>query len=131
MAFPASVPSHQVYKIAGALSAVQLNTSGRPALIITTVGLPRATTAFTSSSCTPGNSIELRLFASPLISRASPTERITKSDCLAASTASANPLLSDSVIPHPFAYRSLVSSDTLAFTPSHKETIRVESSGQS
>ena len=59
------VPGSQASRIAGTCSAIQPIVSGRPLISTTTVGVPVATTASTSSSWRPDRSSEVRDEASP------------------------------------------------------------------
>ena len=76
----------------------------RPAAVQnTTVGVPVAWIAWTSSSWWPGRSSELREAASPLIAEASPTATIASSASRARRTASAIPSVEPPSISHPLA----------------------------
>ena len=72
-AAPPCVPGYQTSRIAGTCSAAQRRSSGRPFITSSTVGVPVATTACSSSSWRPGSSRDDREAASPIMFCHSPS----------------------------------------------------------
>src|ERR671922_469231 len=93
---PACTPGNHASSSADVSATMFSSASGRPLNSTTAYGLPLAFTASISSSCLPGRSSFERAFASPLISRVSPTATTT---CWASASAAFTAAVSIDVQP--------------------------------
>src|SRR2546423_7333110 len=109
IAAPPCSPGSHAYSSADACSAIQPSACARPLITTTTVGVPQATTASTSSCCTPGSPRSVTSRNSPLVQFGMRPDRppTTHTATLALrATATASPIPAVSVLrtPQPLAY---------------------------